>query len=88
MQSGSKENTGNGKVSSHNLIHIHTCASAVVVCPGLMNPDNGQVELSDMVFGSIATYSCDTGYNLNGSVTRMCMADGQWSGENPACQSK
>ena len=60
----------------------------VVVCPELMDPDNGQVELSDTVFGSAATYSCDDGYNLNGSVSRMCMADGQWSGLDPACQSK
>ena len=53
-----------------------------------MDPDNGQVELSDTVFGSIATYSCDAGYNLNGSMLRVCMASGQWSEEDPLCQSK
>ena len=65
---------------------MHICA--VVVCPELLDPDNGQVQLSDVVFESTATYSCDTGYNLNGSVSRMCMADGQWNGEDPTCQSK
>ena len=53
-----------------------------------MDPANGQVELPSMVFGSTATYSCDRGYNLNGSMSRVCMGDGQWSGEDPTCQSK
>ena len=76
-------------MQSQNYIHIYvSCVSAVVVCPALMDPDNGQVELFDMVFGSTATYSCDTGYNLNGSVSRMCMAGGQWSEGDPLCQSK
>ena len=55
-----------------------------------MDPDNGEVELSTatMVFGSTASYSCDRGYNLNGSMSRVCMANGQWSEEDPICQSK
>ena len=64
------------------------CVFTVVVCPELMDPDDGQVELSNMVFGSVATYNCDTGYSLNGSVSRMCMANGQWSGLDPICQSE
>ena len=78
--------------SIESLIFINVsapCASTVVVCPELMDPDNGSVQLSDMVFGSIATYTCETGYILNGSMSRDCMADGQWSGEeDPFCQSK
>ena len=60
----------------------------VVVCPELMSPENGRVDLSGMNFSSVATYSCDSGYNLIGSELRMCTADGTWSGEDPICQSK
>ena len=66
----------------------HLYVLAVVVCPALVDPENGQVELSDMIFGSTATYSCDRGYNLNGSMSRVCVGDGQWSGDDALCQSK
>ena len=66
--------------SMHNL--------ADVVCPELMNPDNGQVNLLGMDFGSVASYSCDSGYNLIGSVIRMCTFEGTWSGEDPICQGR
>ena len=59
-----------------NFIYADTsCVSAVVVCLGLVDPDNGQLELSSMVFGSTGTYRCDGGYNLNGSMSHVCMAD-------------
>ena len=39
-------------------------------------------------FGQTATYSCDPGYNLVGNSTRMCQADGVWSGNEPTCMSE
>ena len=39
-------------------------------------------------FGSIATYNCFPGYNLIGVEQRTCEANGEWSGEEPTCQSK
>ena len=57
----------------------NSCAPAVVVCPALMDPNNGQVEPSDMVFGLTATYNWDTRYNFNGSMSHVCMAGGQRS---------
>ena len=57
-------------------------------CGSLTNPANGQVDLtSGTTFGQIATYSCDTGYNLVGNSTRTCQATETWSGSAPACQS-
>ena len=53
-----------------------------------MDPDSGQVDLSGMDFGSVANYSCNSGYNLMGSELRMCTAEGTWSGEDSVCQSK
>ena len=39
-------------------------------------------------FGSQANYSCSEGYVLNGNSTRMCQADGQWSGSEPTCEGQ
>ena len=52
----------------------------------LENPRNGQVATPEgSVFESQAQYSCDDGYDLFGDDTRECEADGEWSGEEPAC---
>ena len=52
-------------------------------------PSNGDVSLSASTkLGSIATYTCDTGYNLVGSSKRTCQAEGRWSGELPSCEGK
>ena len=57
-------------------------------CGALTDPANGQVSHPDgTTFGETATYSCDAGYNLVGSSTRMCEATGMWSGSAPTCQS-
>ncbi len=61
---------------------------AVVTCPALTNPDNGTVSVPSNNFGSIATYTCNQGYNLTGGgMTRTCGANGMWSGGDPTCQS-
>ena len=52
-----------------------------------MNPDDGSVSFSTTIFTSIASYSCDTGYNLVGVNQRTCTAAGTWSDGEPTCQS-
>ncbi|XP_053405169.1 CUB and sushi domain-containing protein 1-like [Mercenaria mercenaria] len=54
-------------------------------CGSLSNPENGTVSMSDSTYMSTATYSCFTGFNLNGSVTRICMSDGNWNSSAPSC---
>ena len=60
--------------------------STAVPCVALTNLANGQVGSTGTTFGQIATYSCNTGYNLVGNNTRMCQATGVWSGSAPTCQ--
>ena len=67
-------------------MHTHLSKS-VVQCDPLVNPDNGQVSVSSNDFGSDASYSCDTGYNLVGTSAVTCQADQQWSGSPPTCES-
>ena len=35
--------------------------------------------------GTVATYSCDTGYELSGAMTRNCVAVSGWSATLPVC---
>jgi len=48
--------------------------------------NNGMVEFDANTVGSQANYSCSEGYVLNGITTRVCQADGQWSGSEPTCE--
>ena len=58
-----------------------------VVCPSL-SLTNGMISYSDppQGVGSVATHSCDSGYNLRGDNTRICQSDGTWSGSAPTCE--
>ena len=58
----------------------------VVDCGPLSNPDNGLVIFGTTTLGSLANYSCNTGFALMGLSSRMCGVDGSWSGEIPVCE--
>ena len=57
-----------------------------VVCPSL-SLTNGMISYSDPTLGvgSVATHSCDTGYTLNGHMTRTCQSGGTWTDSDPTC---
>ncbi|ELT88666.1 hypothetical protein CAPTEDRAFT_119142, partial [Capitella teleta] len=59
-----------------------------VQCPSLTNPDGGSVSAAATQYQSVATYSCSVGFFMQGSTTRTCQANGQWSGSNPTCTRK
>lgn len=58
-----------------------------VMCPSLMNPENGRVDFTTSV-GDTATYTCDDEYILSGNSTRLCLPSGMWSGNAPTCNCK
>ena len=61
----------------------------VAECGTLSDPTNGNVSTSSGTNeGATATYSCDTGYNFNGSMTRTCGDDGNWTLSEPTCDRK
>ena len=71
--------------------HMPSCDSikhAVVDCGSLDDPDNGQVSPHNTTFGSIATYVCDSGFNLIGNMQRTCQENEDWSGSEPTCECK
>uniref|UniRef100_A0A0K8VX11 CUB and sushi domain-containing protein 3 n=1 Tax=Bactrocera latifrons TaxID=174628 RepID=A0A0K8VX11_BACLA len=55
-------------------------------CPELAQPSLGQVTVAGRHFGARATYSCPHGYHVVGLQSRLCQADGNWAGAEPACK--
>ena len=56
----------------------------------LTNPHNGMINCSlgdDGVYPYEATcsFTCNTGYELTGSDTRICQSNGSWSGAGATC---
>ena len=58
------------------------------VCPTLVPPANGNLVLSGNTVGETASYTCNTGFILEGDSTLTCGEDGQWSGSPPVCNRK
>ena len=68
-------------------LHVIFLILTVVDCGNLTDPANGSVtNTSGTALGQTATYSCNTGHNLEGNSTRTCQASGEWSGSAPTCQ--
>ena len=63
-------------------------------CSDLTNPTNGMINYNNMgtvsmrPVGTVATFTCDTGYILDGNPTRTCGSDGVWSVSAPICLRK
>ncbi|XP_053398283.1 neurogenic locus Notch protein-like [Mercenaria mercenaria] len=57
-------------------------------CGFLSDPTNGAVDHADgTTYLAEAVFSCDTGYTLIGTSSRICQASGSWSGSSdPYCQ--
>ena len=60
--------------------------STVPTCGQLPELVNGYLSLSSGVNeGSVATYTCDEGFILTGSITRTCTTNGGWTLIAPVC---
>ena len=46
---------------------------------------NGNKNGATYHYGAVVSYSCDTGYDINGSQMIQCQADGMWNGTVPSC---
>ena len=47
---------------------------------------NGQYHTTAYTYRSTITYQCNKGYEINGSISGICKADGQWSIAPPICE--
>ena len=57
----------------------------IVLCPALSSPAYGELNGTLFTYESIAQFSCNDGYNLNGSSTLECQDTGDWSDLSPLC---
>ena len=64
---------------------------SIVNCSFLTDPNNGMINCSlgnDGVssYEDTCSFTCNTGYELTGSDTRICQSDGSWSGTDDICR--
>ena len=69
-------------------VHLYTFFLELTMCPDQTAPANGQVVVTGTSPGDTATYSCNTGFELEGADTVTCEDDGVWSAEPPACRGE
>ena len=59
----------------------------VVDCGPLTDPVNGAVDTSSgTTFTNTATYTCNSGFGVNGGESVTCRSDGNWSPNPPTCE--
>ena len=63
----------------------------LAACPSHTEPNNGAIACSlgdDGVpsYEDTCSFTCNTGYELTGSETRICQSDGSWSGSETLCR--
>ncbi|XP_031960303.1 fibulin-7 [Corvus moneduloides] len=54
-------------------------------CPALQAPADGRKFGSKYLVDHEVHFACDPGFQLLGSSTRMCQANGSWTGQEPHC---
>ena len=94
----SKKRCRDGSFAVIRMFHIYFIDFEYILtairCRQLPALDHGRVSYSsnDYDYGSVATFSCDTGYQLQGTSQRTCHEGvrqaGSWSGTQPSCHSK
>ena len=68
------------------ILSIHISPVATLTCSVLDDPTDGSVQYSSVDVGSVAEYTCNEGFLLEGATTRVCQTDGSWSGDTPTCR--
>ena len=68
-----------------------TSPPAELACPSPSVDVDGNITFSPpgqaQFVGTVASYQCNTGFNLIGSNVRYCQESGDWNGTEPSCQS-
>ncbi|KAL4230224.1 Sushi [Mactra antiquata] len=72
-------------ICQHDNLGWNGTAPICVTCSDLNAPSNGAISVATDGKNSIATYSCNVGYSLNGALIDTCLSDGTWNDEPPVC---
>lgn len=55
-------------------------------CETPPNPEHGWVNVTDSARGSMVSYACEEGYELEGEAVRQCVSGRLWTDDAPTCQ--
>ena len=69
-------------------IFCPTADPGTTACPVLIAPSNGDIAITMTTPGATVSYSCNTGYILDGAMTRTCLENGTWSDSDPVCNRR
>lgn len=73
----------NEKIAWHPYLVARTCGD-----PGKVD-DSTYDFSSDVLLNSSVVYTCNRGYRKTaGNLTRICQAEGKWSGVKPVCSGE
>lgn len=59
---------------------------AAVVCAALPLIPHGSKACTGNKYGQHCAFTCDQGYDLQGSAKRTCQLDGTWTGTSSSCK--
>ena len=65
---------------------IPICTFSAIKCSELSHPAYGSVNLTGTTPSSVATYTCNKGFQLYGEKIRTCSGTKGWTGTKPACR--
>eukprot|EP00118_Oscarella_pearsei_P002855 m.11939 g.11939 ORF g.11939 m.11939 type:complete len:2352 (+) comp23692_c0_seq4:198-7253(+) len=86
LTSGSRTRTCLSKSDGTVYWTGNAAICTIVNCGKLSVPANGQATIASTVYLSPAVFQCNIGYNLLGSPSRTCQANGKWSGQPTSCK--
>lgn len=75
----------NGCFENTNLLSPPTFVLQAVDCGPLEAPLNGTRVGEKTTYLTKITFHCDDGFDMIGSISRICQANKQWSGNEPFC---
>ena len=62
---------------------------AEIICDFPGRPRHGYLDGTiPAKFGGVISYGCSDGFALVGDLDRVCLANSQWGGRQPVCNSK
>ncbi|XP_060561266.1 sushi, von Willebrand factor type A, EGF and pentraxin domain-containing protein 1-like [Ruditapes philippinarum] len=77
------------KCTENGTWTIYNTSCVINDCHSPKMPINGKaMAINGTTYLSIARYVCDKGFDLHGSDTRICQANGTWNGTIPTCNIK
>ena len=54
----------------------------------LEDPENGTVIVDSLTVGSLANFTCNSGFVISGADVLVCGPNGTWSDDVPTCESE